>query len=160
MIEDVSGLVEAYCRRDWTIHANDVAEFEGWAERELKLPGAPVLQVLYVTIDGRDIAEYKLVRGSLWRRWGWQTHPGDPLPSKVVVTYTHGTDKVPADVKAVVCNEALRVLGKEVGATSETLGEHTLVYETGSGSIGLSRSAKASLNRFRQRTGSAPLRRP
>lgn len=160
LIGDVSALVESYCRRDWRVHEDDVIELEGWSDRELKLPGSPVLSVRYLTIDDKDITEFRLVGNSLWRRWGWQSHPGDPLPSKVVVTYTHGTDKVPADVKAVVCNEVMRVLGKEVGATAETIGEHTLSYESGAGSISLSRSAKGSLNRFRQRTGSAPLRRP
>ncbi|MEQ4716083.1 hypothetical protein [Nonomuraea sp. B19D2] len=159
LIADVSGLVTAYCGRDWTIHTNDVVELEGLAERELELPGRPVVQVYSVTIDDVPVMEFKVLGNSLWRRYGWQKYAGDPIPSKVVVTYTHGTNKVPADVKAVVCNEVLRVLGKEVGATSETLGDHAIAYEPGSGSIALSRSAKGSLNRFRQRAGSVSLRR-
>ncbi|GAA2294048.1 hypothetical protein GCM10010149_47490 [Nonomuraea roseoviolacea subsp. roseoviolacea] len=159
LIEDVSALVTAYIRRDFTAHANDVVTLEGWAARELVLPGAPVTQVYRVEMDGREVTEWKLVGSSLWRRYGWQKCLGDPIPSEIKVTYTHGSAVVPGDVKAVVCNEVMRVLGKEVGATSETVGDHAIVYESGSGSIGLSRSAKASLNRFRQRTGTAPLRR-
>ncbi|GAA0955003.1 hypothetical protein [Nonomuraea longicatena] len=160
LIEDVSALVTAYCRRDFRAHVNGVVTLEGWAERELKLPGAPVTQVYRVEMDRQEVTEWKLVGSSLWRRYGWQKVIGDPLPSEIKVTYTHGSSAVPGDVKAVVCNEVLRVLGKEVGATSETLGDHAIVYESGSGSIALSRSAKGSLNRFRQRIGSAPLRRP
>lgn len=160
LIGDVSALVKAYCRRSFGRIENDVVELEGGADRELTLPDGPVTEVYRVEIDGTEITEFRRVGDTLWRRWGWQKRIGDVLPSVVKVTYTHGSE-VPADVKAVVCNEVLRVLCSAApGATSETLGEHTLVYEPGSGAISLSRSARTALARYRKRTGSAPLRRP
>jgi hypothetical protein len=160
LIEDVSGLVSAYIRRDFSIYENDVIELEGLPERELKLPGSPVVQVFRVEMDGAEVTEYKLIRGSLWRRYGWQKIPGDAIPSRIMVTYTHGSPAVPADVKAIVCNEVMRVLGKTPGQTSETVGEHAITYEPGSGDVALSKGAKISLSRFRRQTGTASLKRP
>ncbi|GAA3473890.1 hypothetical protein GCM10018965_084430 [Nonomuraea roseola] len=159
LIGDVSGLVTAYCRRDFTAHINDVIELEGNAERELALPGSPITEVFRVEVDGTEITEFKRVRNSLWRRWGWQKCLGDPEPSRVVVTYSHGENKVPSDVKAIVCNEVMRVLGSTPGQTSETLGDHAITWSSDGGSVSLSKGAKISLSRFRRQTGTAPLRR-
>lgn len=160
LIGDVSALVQGYCRRSFAEKVNDVVELEGTAERELELPGGAVKEIYRIEIDGTEITEFKRIGNRLWRRWGWQKRMGQIEPSVVTVTYTHGSNDVPADVKAVVCNEVMRVLSAAApGQTSETVGDRSVTYESGSGSIALSRSAKASLNRYRRRTGSAPLRR-
>jgi hypothetical protein len=159
LIGDVSGLAAAYCRRDFGLHVDDTIELAGWAERKLELPGKPVRLVSSVTIDGETV-DWILVDSSLWRVWGWQKRLGSPIPSKVVVTYTHGSDEVPADVKGVVCNEVMRNLGATPGMSSEQLGDHAVTWSAESGSVALSKGAKISLSRFRRKTGSTPLRRP
>lgn len=73
----------------------------GWGERNLTLPGQPVMAVSAVSVDGQAVGDHQLVDGRLWRYcgFGW-AH----CPASVTVTYTHGLATVPADIVDLVCN--------------------------------------------------------
>lgn len=75
-------------------------ELVGSCDRWLRLPGPPVTAVAAASIDGDDVAGWKLVGGMLWRSSGWQpTHE----PSLVTVEQTHGLPVVPEDIIGMVC---------------------------------------------------------
>jgi len=72
----------------------------GSCDRWLRLPGAPVVSVEDVAIDGSTVTDWRLVDGMLWRRCGWQL---TDEPSVVTETQTHGLVEVPADIVGMVC---------------------------------------------------------
>lgn len=73
---------------------------EGEPGQRLRLPGAPLLTVASVAIDGQTVTDWLIRSGRLYRAGGW-TGPG--APSEVEVTYTHGLPEVPADIADLVC---------------------------------------------------------
>lgn len=80
-----------------------------WAtggDQYLDLPGKPVTAVSVVVRDGvtLDASDYRLVHGRLWRAAGWSY--GEPL--RVDVTLTHGFLLVPANIRQLVCDLAIR----------------------------------------------------
>ncbi|WP_113705517.1 hypothetical protein [Nonomuraea lactucae] len=154
LISDVSALVEAHTRRTFGRVENDVITLESPSELTLELPGKPVHQVMRVEIDGHEVTDWSLVQSALWRRWGWRLRWLDMKPSTVKVTYTHGGDAVPADVKAVVCQEVIRLLSGTPGVQAESVGDVSITYADSGGSVGLSAAAKRSLNKYRRKAGS------
>lgn len=73
---------------------------EGTCGQWLSLPGQPVQSVSSVSIDGTAVTDWRLSRGQLWRRTGWQDDDG---PSDIEVTMVHGLSVVPADIVDLVC---------------------------------------------------------
>lgn len=81
--------------------ATSTVTVAGERDRWLRLPGPPVTAVHTVDIDGDTVTDWRLSRGALWRRAGWQ--PTDE-PSAVTVEQTHGLAEVPADIVGMVCS--------------------------------------------------------
>ncbi|MEU4579973.1 hypothetical protein [Nonomuraea sp. NPDC023979] len=159
LISDVSALVQAYTRRTFGRVENDVVKLTSPAELTLELPGGPVHQVTRVLIDGHAVTDWSLVQSTLWRRWGWRLRWMDMKPSEVTVTYTHGADDVPADVKAVVCQEVIRLLSGTPGVQAESVGDVSITYAESGGSVGLSAAAKKALGKYRRKAGSVATKR-
>jgi len=75
------------------------------ASRRIELPGFAPREVTDVSLDGLSLTEgtdYVVRAGSLYRTCGPWRHPGD-IPGALTVTYVHGLDEVPADIKRTVC---------------------------------------------------------
>ncbi|MEV0823847.1 hypothetical protein [Nonomuraea rubra] len=159
LISDVSALVQAYTRRTFGRAVNDVITLTSPADQMLELPGGPVHQVMQVSIDGHPVTDWSLVQSTLWRRWGWRLHWLDLKPSEVTVTYTHGADDVPDDVKTVVCQEVIRLLSGTPGVQAESVGDVSITYADSGGSVGLSAAAKKALNKYRRKAGSVATKR-
>lgn len=88
----------------------------------LPLPTQPVASVSAVLRDGEAVTDWKLVDGSLWRRWGW----GKPrCPEVVTVTYTGGYATIPADVVDLVAGLVGLALGIAAGGGYATRGDLT-----------------------------------
>lgn len=70
----------------------------GVNERILDLPGLPIREVHNVTCDGVPVTDFKIATSGLYRARGWATSRDLP---EVEITYTHGYDTVPADIKSL-----------------------------------------------------------
>jgi hypothetical protein len=109
---------------------------EGASGQWLTLPGAPIVSVDAVTVDGETATDWRLRSGRLWRAAGWTGCE----PSDIEVTYTHGLLDIPDDIVDLVCRMAAAALvayraedggtglanDKEI--TSERLGDWAVTY--------------------------------
>ena len=116
--------------------ATSTITLEGVPGQRLTLPGAPIVSVDSVKVDGRTVTDWRLRSERLWRAAGWCGYE----PSEVEVTYTHGLLEVPADIVDLVCRAVAAALAayrsddggmglaadKEV--TSERLGDWSVTY--------------------------------
>jgi len=116
--------------------ATSTLTLEGVPGQWLTLPGAPIVSVDSVSIDGRPVTDWRLRSERLWRASGWT----GLAPSEVEVTQTHGLLAVPEDIVDLVCRMAASALvayrsedggtglavDKEV--TSERLGDWAVTY--------------------------------
>ncbi|GAA3136619.1 hypothetical protein GCM10010466_29290 [Planomonospora alba] len=157
LINQVSDLVKAYCRRNFGRVEGDVYTVIAPNDQTLELPGSPVHEVTSVEIDGVPVTEWTRAGSTLWRRWGWTVRMFSDVPAEVRIVYTHGNDDVPGDVKAVICQEVARILESAPGLASETVGDESRSYADAV-PVGLSKSAKAALNRYRRKAGTLSTR--
>ena len=67
-------------------------------ERRVRLPSAVVREVTAVTVDGVACMQWRIVDGALYRTDGWIGDGDDYVV--VQVTYRHGYDVAPGDLKA------------------------------------------------------------
>lgn len=111
----------------WTL------ELPGDRDRSLRLPAQPVVSVDAVLIDDREVTDWRLVGGQLWRAGGWS---GGFLPSLVTVTYTAGLPSAPPDIVNLVCSMvgAALTLANESGyesrgdVVSERVDDYSVQY--------------------------------
>ena len=80
--------------------ATSTIEVLGLEERLLNLPGAPVRRVDEVLADGTliDPSTYRVTSNGIFRAQGWAC--GRDLPN-LRITYFHGFDEVPNDIKTL-----------------------------------------------------------
>lgn len=109
---------------------------EGAPGQRLTLPGAPIVSIDAVTVDGEAVTDWRLTSGRLWRAAGWTGCE----PSEIQVTYTHGLLEVPEDIVDLVCRMAAAALnayrsedgGAALGTakevTSERIGDWAVTY--------------------------------
>jgi hypothetical protein len=103
LLSQATRLIKAHCHQQIERVAGDVLTLTGRGEVTLLLPEIPVVSVASITEDGVAVtaAEYDLDLGNgILRRlsstWG---RAGDP--SVIVVTYTHGYQPIPQEVREV-----------------------------------------------------------
>lgn len=152
LLADASALVRAFTGRDFSRTDNETVVLRA-QQGEIRLPQTPVLEVTQVVAVGAGGAPDLPVIG--WRWDGidiirtsadspainlpelWTDEEYDSYPGTYRVTYSHGTDVVPADVVAVVARMALRTLTSPTmagGVTGETIGPYT--YRTDGSGVG------------------------
>lgn len=107
------------------------------ASRRIELPGSPVRGINSVHLDGERVTFWYLLGSELWRDVPWQVQ-GAP-PSVLEITYVHGHDVVPADIKSLVCSltaAGLRAAEQGYdparGLTYERIGDYQYGRVTGS----------------------------
>jgi hypothetical protein len=100
---------------------------------ELVMPQRPVIEVTAITLDGVAIAGFEVTR---WGRVRWgaggfdsglygtaeERYLNPAFPPVVAVTYTHGFDPVPDDVRGVCLAWAARAMENPTSLDSETIG--------------------------------------
>lgn len=170
MLADVSAMVRSYTGQTFTVTADDQVTLRGIGG-EIRLPQRPVTSVsAVVAIGGEGLPDVPLVD------WAWDGidtirvgegsfvinlpevwWDDDGYPGTYRVTYSHGDERTPADVLAVICGVVLRVFSNPNGYRSETVGSYSVTYAPpGSGeSVGttLSRADRTVLDRYRRKTG-------
>lgn len=82
----------------------------GTRERFLPLPAGPVVSVDAVSANNKDITDFVIIDGQLYREFGWQFFLSNDqwqftrAPSLITVTFTHGLAEVPDDIIDLVCS--------------------------------------------------------
>ncbi|GGV91590.1 hypothetical protein [Streptomyces massasporeus] len=127
------------------------------------LPQRPVVDITSVKVNDVETAEWwQDGNDLLLRSAAWDRPPAAHRAPQVTVTYTHGWDEVPGDIRAIVLQAANRVIVNPSGIRSETVGGESVTYLIPA--VGeylgvlLSRTEQKVLDRYRRTAGSVNLR--
>ncbi len=130
-LEAATATIHAYTGQTLTLVTDDQVTLTG--PGPLWLPQVPVVTVTAVTVDSVLLAATNYewtVYGRLasgWRgRWS----------GNVVVTYTHGYDSVPYDIRAVCWQVAARMLSNPYQYPREQVGQTTVSYPQPASNVG------------------------
>lgn len=157
-----SGIIRRWCRQDITRVTNDVVTLRILEPSELKLPQRPVVSVGQVRIGNLVLRDWVLSGDRLLRNGGWHGLPVTtmyPDPGLVEVTYTHGWEDVPDDVRAVCLDLASMTLTNPAGLREVAIDDYRRVFAAETLGAGtLSAAHKEMLGEYRQRIGTVELR--
>jgi len=145
--------------------SNDTVTLQGTWDRELILPQWPVVSVSAVSVNGGPVAAgtwFLTGTGKLYRGylpvfngpsdWGGDLYLSSWLgpTAAVVVTYTHGIDPVPPDIKLMCLTAASRAFLNPEGITGETIGNYSYTMQVDPGGAGtlLTESDQAALAEY------------
>jgi hypothetical protein len=131
LIEMVSAVIQALARgQEIELHEDDELLLDGGDDGVLFLPQLPVIEVSTISVGDADLTSEDFVwypdgrlervpDGAIWTKGR----------NNVAVTYSHGLDPVPDDIK-LVCLQAIRELAKKSssGVSSKTIGKFAVTY--------------------------------
>ncbi|MGW4505695.1 hypothetical protein ACWENO_13750 [Streptomyces sp. NPDC004436] len=103
-LASASAVIRRWTRQQITLVTDDVVTLRILTEQELVLPQRPVLGVSQVRVNSLVLQDWVLSGDRLLRTGGWRRLPGAttyPDPGLVEVTYSHGYDEIPDEVRAV-----------------------------------------------------------
>lgn len=151
-IELASALIQGWTRQTLELVEDETITLSGTSDWELELPERPVVEVTGATIDGTAAAldSYRLSGGALVRAGGW----GGPAAA-VEVTYTHGYDPIPEDIRAATLQIAARMLSNPNRIRQESIGSYSVTYSED----GVIYSQLETLGRYRRRLAALPFSR-
>lgn len=163
VLDAVTGAIKAHTGQTIEKVTGDVAKLRGTWARELELPQWPVLAVSGIKLNGYTVptgtwllAANKIYRGNLPifngpDEWGgdlWITTWLGPA-AIVEVTYDHGFETIPGNIKGLCLKAAARMFEGPDGATSETIGNYSYSRTEGvADSALLTEAEKAELDRW------------
>jgi hypothetical protein len=170
LLDQASAVVRAYVRQDIT----QATTTDTFTMRRVNpvlyrctgavtLPQRPVTDIDSVTVNGTVTQDWwQDGNDLLLRSAAWDQPPAANRPPQVTVTYTHGWDEVPGDIRAIVLQAANRVIVNPSGIRSETVGGESVTYLIPA--VGeylgvlLSRTEQKVLDRYRRTAGSVNVR--
>ncbi|MFE6597245.1 hypothetical protein ACFU9O_02280 [Streptomyces albidoflavus] len=170
LLDQASSVVRAYVRQDLTRATSTLTVSMRRADPVLHrcgglvtLPQRPVVDVASVSVDGVSTQDWwQDGQEILLRSGAWSSPPTAHGPPQVTVTYTHGFDPVPGDIKAIVAQAANRVMVNPGAVRSETVGGESVTYlipATGEAlGVLLSRTEQRVLDRYRRTSGTVQVR--
>ncbi|NUV31964.1 hypothetical protein [Streptomyces odorifer] len=170
LLDQASSVVRAYVRQDLTRATSTLTVSMRRADPVLHrcgglvtLPQRPVVDVESVSVDGVSTQDWwQEGQEILLRSGAWSSPPTAHRPPQVAVTYTHGFDPVPGDIKAIVAQAANRVMVNPGAVRSETVGGESVTYlipATGEAlGVLLSRTEQRVLDRYRRTSGTVQVR--
>lgn len=158
-LELASALIQNKTRQRLERVVDDVLVLAGTADWELELPERPVISVASVKVDGVLLAAtgYRLADSMLIRRTSGWTGPVDSL---IEVTYTHGYDPIPDDIRAATLALAARMTSNPLGVRQEGIGSYSVSYGDPSGGGGADDVLGPIIKKYRRQTATVPLHRP
>lgn len=165
-LASASAVIRNWTRQTITRVVDDVATLRVLHTEELVLPQRPVASVSQVRVNSLTLLDWVLSGDRLLRTGGWRRLPGTttyPDPGLVEVTYTHGYEEVPDEIRAV-CLDLAAVSVTNPGYKRET--ERVIddwrqrdVYAAETlGSGVLSAAHRGMLSGYRRRIGTVGLR--
>jgi len=158
LLELASGLIRAATGQTISLVESDVLTRRG-SGATLRLPQRPVGDVESVTIDGVTIdpAGYyllgdELVRAS-WGGSGFGSNLFGYANQELVVTYSHGYESVPDEVKAICLEMVVRVWTNPASVVSSSVGQVQTTYTvTGTNGLLLTDAERDALNELTGRS--------
>lgn len=163
LLEDASAAVRGYTGQEFTPSTTTTRlRVNGGIVR---LPQRPVTAVTLVKDMNAATVDFTWHQGdrvdlsaNVLAAASWEPQRGDL--SFVDITYTHGSEIVPLDIVAVVCQMAGRALGNpadQSGTQTESIDDYsyTLGGAAAAGPLGMLADEKAVLDRYRRVGGSA-----
>ncbi|MEU6437427.1 hypothetical protein ABZ874_24260 [Streptomyces albidoflavus] len=170
LLDQASSVVRAYVRQDLTRATSTLTVSMRRADPVLHrcgglvtLPQRPVVDIASVSVGGVSTQDWwQEGQEILLRSGSWSSPPAAHRPPRVTVTYTHGFDPVPGDIKAIVAQAANRVMVNPGAVRSETVGGESVTYlipATGEAlGVLLSRTEQRVLDRYRRTSGTVQVR--
>lgn len=151
-LEIASAQIQGWTRQRLERVVNDVVVLRGTTGWELELPERPVVAVGAITIDEVPVSasSYNVAGPVIVRSLGWS----GPTAS-VSVTYTHGYDPIPDDIRVATLQLAMGGFTNPQGIRQESVGTYSVTYEAGGGDS--TAPILQSLNRYRRRVGSTSI---
>lgn len=133
---------------------SSTAVLPGVEDYWLVLPQTPVVSVESVKMDGKDVTDFVLISGRLYRWWGWQDLFIIYEPRNITVTYTHGYATVPGDLVTLACSlasvamaqTASGQMGQAPGLTGEGIDDYKQTFDgIGHGAMEIPKATAARL---------------
>jgi hypothetical protein len=161
-LASASAVIRKWTRQTITRVDDDVARLRVIDCDELVLPQRPVVAVSEVKVNALVLNDWVLSGDRLLRTGGWRYLPGTssyPDPGIVQVTYTHGFDEIPDEVRGVCLDLASATLSNPAMLRQEAIDDYTRTFAAESlGLGGLSDTHKQILGDYRRRIGTMRLR--
>ncbi|MFF0277451.1 hypothetical protein [Streptomyces sp. NPDC004330] len=171
LLDQASSIVRSYLRQDitratttdtFTLRRADPVQHR--CGGVVTLPQRPVVDIVSVSVNGTATSDWwQDGNDLLLRSPAWTHPPAAHAPPQVEVTYTHGWDRVPGDITAIVMQAATRVMVNPSGIRSETVGGESVTYLVPSTGeflgVLLSRTEMKALDRYRRTSGTVAVRR-
>ncbi len=161
-LASASAVIRRWTRQTITRVVDDVAHLRVIDCDQLVLPQRPVESVSQVMVNALALNDWVLSGDRLLRTGGWRYLPGTssyPDPGIVQVTYTHGWDEIPDDVRGVCLDLASATLSNPAMLRQEAIDDYSRTFAAESlGLGGLSDTHKELLGDYRRRVGTARLR--
>jgi hypothetical protein len=129
-----SGVVRGRTGQDFTAVVADTVVLDGMEDQWLTLPQRPVTAVTAVAINGvtQGALSWWLSGSRLYRWRGWNralvssaSTAFGLAPTLITVTYDHGYDEIPDDVKGAVLAIAADIVTNPAGLVSENIDDYT-----------------------------------
>jgi hypothetical protein len=161
-LASASAAIRRWTRQTITRVVDDVARLRIIDCDQLVLPQRPVESVSQVMVNALVLDDWVLSGDRLLRNGGWHRLPGTttfPDPGLAQVTYTHGWDEIPDDVRGVCLDLASATLSNPAMLRQEAIDDYSRTFAAESlGLGGLSDTHKELLGDYRRRVGTARLR--
>lgn len=161
-LASASAVIRKWTRQTITRVVDDVARLRVVDCDELVLPQRPIVSVSQVKVHALVLNDWVLSGDRLLRTGGWRYLPGTssyPDPGIVEVTYTHGFDEVPDEVRGVCLDLASATLSNPAMLRQEAIDDYSRTFAAESlGLGGLSDTHKQLLANYRRRIGTMRLR--
>lgn len=161
-LASASAVIRSWTRQSITQVIDDVVTLRVLNDYELILPQRPVESVSQVRVNSLVMLDWVLSGDRLLRTGGWRRLPGTttyPDPGLVEVTYTHGYDEVPDEVRAVCLDLASMSLTNPGGLREVAIDDYRRVFASETlGSGVLSEAHREMLSGYRRRIGTVGLR--
>lgn len=161
-LASASAVIRSWTRQSISRIEDDVVSLRVLADDELVLPQRPVVSVSQVQVNNLTLVDWVLSGERLLRTGGWRCLPGTssyPSPGLVTVTYTHGWDEIPDEVRAVCLDLASMTLTNPGGLREVAIDDYRRVFAAETlGSGTLSPAHQMMLAPYRRRIGTVGLR--
>ncbi len=156
LLDQATAAIQSWTRQTLGLAEDDTVRLAGTWRDELVLPERPIVDVTAVSVGGVALTDWIVTTDGI-TRGGVSSLQRDPVygwcgPLAVVeVTYSHGFDPIPADIKAVCLNMTQRSLSNPVGVTSESIGSYSVTYDADAApGAALGTEDEALLRRYRK----------
>jgi len=145
-ITEATAIIQNYCQQTLELTEDDELTLDSRGGRRIVLPQRPVIEVASVVEDDEELTaedDYRLGQHGILYRLGRDWARGVQI---ITVTYSHGYETIPEDIKAICARAAARVYQAGLrmaetegvpGIASVGLGDYTVSYATREGTDGL-----------------------